>query len=242
MGERAGRPGPRERARLASIYDTAALLAFEVGADPAPWQARAVALVDETLGSLHDHTDSLTIKAEVLASSGWYAVQRGEDPRPAVAEASRWIDRAAAAGERGVELNEARALLPLSQATWLQLQGRDPSDALEQAKKQLSGIASERPDDATARALLAEVAVVRAAFLRRAGRPHAEEAKRGLDRIAEAMALEPREPSFWVVRARLEALADEPEQARASFARALAMNPLVTAGPEAVLARAELGP
>jgi len=242
MGERAGRPGPRERARLASIYDTAALLAFNVGADPAPWQVRAVALVDETLASLHDHTDSLAIKAEVLAGSAWYAVQRGEDPRPGVVEASRWIDRAAAAGERGVELDEARALLPLSQATWLQLQGRDPSAPLEQARKELSGIVSKRPDDATARALLAEVAVVRAASLRRAGLPHAEEASRGLARIAEAMALEPREPSFWVIRARLEALADEPERARASLGRALAMNPQVKAGPEAVLARAELGP
>ena len=56
------------------------------------------------------------------------------------------------------------------------------------------------------------------------------------------MALEPREPSFWVIRARLEALADEPERARASLGRALAMNPQVKAGPEAVLARAELGP
>jgi len=37
-------------------------------------------------------------------------------------------------------------------------------------------------------------------------------------------------------------LADEPEQARTSLGRAMAMNPFVKAGPEAVLAGVEIGP
>jgi serine/threonine-protein kinase len=240
LGEQAARPGPRERARLASVYDLGASLAVAVGADHKAWQARALTLLDETLASLPDHTDSLAIKAEVLAGSAWYGVQRGEDPLPRVAEATRWIGRAAAAGERGAELTEAGALLPLSEASWLLLEGRDPTTALARAEKELSGLVSERPDDVAARALLAECAVVRATFLRRGGRPHAEVARRGLAQLDQAMALQPRDPSLWVIRARLQALSDQPEKARESLSRAVAMNPLVKAGREAVLARAEI--
>lgn len=240
LGEQAGRPGPRERARLASVYDLGASLAVSVGADHVAWQSRALSLVDETLASIPDHTDSLAIKAEVLAESAWYGVQRGEDPRRRVVEAARWIARAAAAGERGAELNEARALLPLSEASWLLFQGLDPTPTLTRAEQQLTALVSERPDDVTARALLAESAVVRASFLKRGGRPHVEEAHRGLGLLDEAVKLQPRDPSLWVIRARLQGLADDPERARESLSHALEMNPLVRAGREAVLARAEL--
>jgi len=112
---------------------------------------------------------------------------------------------------------------------------------LARAEGILSALASDRPDDATAPTLLAECALVRAAFLKRAGRGHVEAARRGIERLDQAMALQPRNPSPWVIRARLQALADEPERARENLARAVSMNPLVRGGAEAVLTRAELG-
>jgi eukaryotic-like serine/threonine-protein kinase len=242
LAEKAARPGPLDKARLASNYVNAAALLAAVGDDCRPWQARAVALTDEVLRSTPTHLDSLGIKGEVLADAVWFGVQRGEDPRPGVPEASRWLEKAAAAGESGVELQEARALLPLSEAAWLATHGGDPTATLIRSERLLTAVLKERPTDALAPVLLAECARVRAAWLKQRGRPAADEALRGIQQLQSAMAHQARDPMLWVLRARLLVLADDFAGAQESLEHAGAMNRLVLQAPLAAQARDELGP
>jgi eukaryotic-like serine/threonine-protein kinase len=240
LAEKSARPGPLEKARLASNYDAAAALLAEIGDDFRPWQVRAVALVDDVLRSTPAHTDSLSVKGEVLADAAWLGAQRGDDPRPGLPEAARWLEKAAAAGENGVELRESRALLPLSEALWLVTHGGDPTPTLTRAERTLTALMAERPDDAAGPALLAECGRVRAAWLKLRGRPAADEARKGLGQLEVAIARRPRDPLLWVLRARLLTLAEDPAQARQSLEHAVAMNPLVRDAPLAAQARAEL--
>jgi tetratricopeptide (TPR) repeat protein len=242
LAEKAARPGPLEKVRLASNYDAAAAVLAGIGDDFRPWHARAVALTDEVLRSIPTHTDSMSIKGEVLADAAWFGAQRGEDPRPGVPEAARWLEKAAAAGERGVELQEARALLPLSEATWLATHGGDPTSTLARAEQVLAAVLAERPEEAAALGLLAECARVRATWLKHRGLPAADEAWKGVAKLDLAMAHQPRDPLLWVLRARLLVLAGDTPQARQSLEHAVAMNPLVREAPLIRQTRAELGP
>ncbi|MGZ3478714.1 MAG: protein kinase domain-containing protein [Myxococcaceae bacterium] len=242
LAEKAARPGPLEKVRLASNYDAAAAVLAGIGDDFRPWHTRAVALTDEVLRSIPTHTDSMSVKGEVLADAAWFAAQRGDDPRPGVPEAARWLEKAAAAGERGVELQEAKALLPLSEATWLATHGGDPTPRLVRAEQVLASLLAERPDEATALGLLAECARVRATWLKHRGLPAADEARKGVAKLDVAMAHQPRDPLLWVLRARLLVLAEDTAHARESLEHAVAMNALVREAPLARQARAELGP
>jgi hypothetical protein len=87
---------------------------------------------------------------------------------------------------------------------------------------------------------LADVALQRALWLRRQGKPFAESARAGLAAAARALEVGPRDATRWVLQARLQGLAGDAAAGRQSLARALSLNPLVRGHPSARAAEAEL--
>jgi len=77
------------------------------------------------------------------------------------------------------------------------------------------------------RATLAEVALLRARWLRRAGRAAGAEARRGLALALELVARAPRSPEARVLAGHLAALAGQGAAARQHLEGAAAANPLV---------------
>lgn len=163
---------------------------------------------------------------------GWIGIKEarremaaGQDPTATLADAERALmSSVAKSGEdQGrYALAAVAFLVARSQA----LQGKDPTAALRKAQARIAELA--RGDANVGIDLVAACDLEAARWAHRRGKSSVGDARRGLDALDKAMGgATSRDPTAWMEKAELLALAGDGEQARASLEHAVALNALV---------------
>jgi hypothetical protein len=179
------------------------------------------------------------IEAELLADEAFYLSGRGGDPTPILVRGVPLLERAEKVAPQDVNVIVARALTWVAEARWRSSKGSDPTPLLDRAEKHIATLGPRTGEDAP-QEYLARIALERARWLTRNGKPASPAAADGLSRVKKALEARPGDPDLWVLEAQLEALGGNAPSARASLQRAWAINPLVRGGPDSHAAEALL--
>ncbi|HEY1334783.1 MAG TPA: hypothetical protein VGF31_11045, partial [Myxococcaceae bacterium] len=133
----------------------------------------------------------------------------------------------------------SRALAWIAEARWRGSKGSDPTPLLDLAERHIATLGRRTAEDMP-QEYLARIALERARWLTRNGKPAASVAVDGLPRVKKALEARPGDPDLWVLEAQLEALGGNAPAARVSLERAWAINPLIRGGPGSHAAEALL--
>ena len=218
-----------------------ALVRLDMGEDPREETERALVLTKVPPGAASTAPTYLLSEAMFLNLEAMRRSIVGEDPSPMVARARDLIARVTR-GTRDIgPVAENAGVLALCQAKGLAARGKDPRAELDLAERHLRGLVASSPTFPPGQKELAEVALVRALWLRRSGASPVEAARAGLAHAEKGLELDPREGVIAVLKARLHLLAGDRATARQSLDRAYALQPLLKGNRDARAAEAELG-
>ncbi|HUM13529.1 MAG TPA: serine/threonine-protein kinase [Myxococcaceae bacterium] len=232
-----GQPAPL--AQFGNAVDTEAGILQALGENPCPKLQDLAARLDELLKKSPGLGYIEGIEAELLADAASYLSERGADPTGLLERIFPMLDHAEAAAPQDVGLVVSRSIGWLSEARWRMSHGSDPEALLARAEKHI-GTLGPRTSEDLPQEYLARIALARAYWLTRNGKPASAVATGGTARVRKALESRPRDPDLWVLRAQLEALGGDPTAARSSLERAWSINPLIKGGPASHAAEALL--
>jgi serine/threonine-protein kinase len=230
---------PAALAQFGNAVDAEAGILFALGEDPCPKLESLVTRMDDALKKAPGLAMVEGIEAELLADEAFYLSGRGGDPTPILVRGVPMLERAEKVAPQDVNVIVARALTWVAEARWRSSKGSDPTPLLDRAEKHIATLGPRTSEDAP-QEYLARIALERARWLARNGKPPSPAAADGLPRVKKALEARPGDPDLWVLEAQLEALGGNAPSARASLQRAWAINPLVRGGPDSHAAEALL--
>ena len=230
---------PATLAQFASAVDVEAGVLFALGEDPSPKLETLVTRLDEALKKAPGLAMLEGIEAELLADEAFYLSRRGGDPTAILARGIPMLERAGKAAPQDANVVVSGALAWLAEACWRSSKGLEPTPLLDRAEKQIATLGPRTGEDLP-QEYLARIALERARWLSRIGKPAATAAAGGLSSVKKALQARPGDPDLWVLEAQLQALAGDAPAARASLDRAWAINPLARGGPDSHAAEALL--
>jgi serine/threonine-protein kinase len=230
---------PATLAQFASAVDVEAGILFALGEDPSPKLESLVTRMDEALKKAPGLAMLEGIEAELLADEAFYLSGREGDPTAILARGVPVLERVGKAAPQDVNLVVARALAWIADARWRSSKGADPTALLDRAERHIATLGPRTGEDMP-QEYLARIALERARWLTRSGKPAAAAAAGGIRPLKKALEARPGDPDLWVLEAQLEALGGDAPAARASLEHAWAINPLVRGGPASHAAEALL--
>ena len=232
-----GQPAPV--GQFANSVDMEAGILLALGEDPCPKLESVVTQLENLLEKTPGLGYLEGIEAELLVDDALLRSEQGGDPTPILSRLAPLLDRAEPASAHDMYIVVGRAGAWLAQARRDASRGKDPSALLARAEKHIgtlgTGASADLPQE-----FLARIALERARWLNRSGRPAAGAAEKGIQRLRVPLEARPRDPDLWVLRAQLQALAGSRAAAQESLGRAWAINPLIKGGPGSRAAEAML--
>ena len=197
----------------------------EFGGDPKALLDLGCRTSDEAIKLRPDAAVLGIAKVPILSVEASRRVQAREDPAPVLAEMSaRLIQTKAVYGGTIVHW-QTRALICVIEGESLARQGKDPSLSYRRAKPILEEMVRKFPGFPWSASYLVHLPVIEARWRRTQGLPYAHLAQPSLAQAEKLVVKFPRQVQTWLDLAALQAMSGDAAGARASWEKAMTLNP-----------------